>query len=88
MNRKSPGLKLSKAIPGFLNYKSAEGLSPRTIYSYRRDLDLWLTYQDDVDIRPGLFVAVLEIHQAVVNDNGVYGDHGDQAHQNKKENLH
>lgn len=51
MNRKSPGLKLSKAIPGFLNYKSAEGLSPRTIYSYRRDLELWLTYQDDVDIR-------------------------------------
>ncbi|MFC2042696.1 site-specific integrase [Chloroflexota bacterium] len=44
-------MSLNKAIVGFVNHKLAEGLSPRTIYSYRRDLELWLTYQDDVDIR-------------------------------------
>jgi hypothetical protein len=27
---------LSKAIPGFLQYKSAEALSPRTIESYKK----------------------------------------------------
>jgi len=45
MNRRATGLLISKAIPGFINYKSAEGLSPNTIYSYERDLNLWLTYQ-------------------------------------------
>ncbi len=50
MKRRPPGLIISKAIPGFINYKSAEGLSPNTIYSYQRDLNQWLTYQEDVDI--------------------------------------
>ena len=50
MNRRATGLTISKAIPGFINYKSAEGLSPNTIYSYERDLNLWLTYQEDIDI--------------------------------------
>lgn len=50
MNRRATGLTISKAIPGFINYKSAEGLSPNTIYSYERDLNLWLTYQEDLDI--------------------------------------
>jgi hypothetical protein len=31
MNRRPSGLKLDKAIPGFLQYKAAEGLSPRTV---------------------------------------------------------
>jgi len=31
MNRRPSGLKLDKAIPGFLQFKSAEGLSPRTL---------------------------------------------------------
>ena len=50
MNRRPTGLIISKAIPGFINYNSAEGLSPNTIYSYQRDLNQWLTYQEDVDI--------------------------------------
>ena len=33
MNRRPPGLQLSKALQGFLQYKTAEGLSPRTIAS-------------------------------------------------------
>jgi integrase/recombinase XerD len=50
MNRRSPGLKPSRALQGFINYKFAAGLSPRTIDSYERDLKLWLTYQEDIDI--------------------------------------
>ena len=50
MNRRATGLSISKAIPGFINYKSAEGLSPNTIHSYERDLNLWLTYQENIDI--------------------------------------
>ncbi len=47
-NPRSPGsLALSKAIDGFLNYKSAEGLSDRTIDSYKRQLEKWLEYQGD-----------------------------------------
>jgi len=36
MNRRSPGLLLvSQAGEGFLQYKTAEGLSPRTLSRYR-----------------------------------------------------
>jgi hypothetical protein len=35
MNRNSSGsLTLNKAVTGFLNYKTAEGLAQRTLYSY------------------------------------------------------
>jgi len=50
MNRRPSGLILSKAVQGFLQYKQAEGLSPRTIESYEHDLKLWLEYQQDVDV--------------------------------------
>lgn len=50
MNRRPPGLQLSIAIQGFLQYKNAEGLSPRTIYSYKRDLELWVSIQGDKDV--------------------------------------
>ncbi len=39
MNRKSPGLEAAKAIQGFLQFKQADGLSPRTIENYNRDLE-------------------------------------------------
>jgi integrase/recombinase XerD len=40
MNHKPSGsLLLSKAIPGFINYKTAEGLSLRTIDSHERMLN-------------------------------------------------
>ena len=46
MNRRPPGLLLSKCITGFLQYKTAEGLSPNTLDSntldsYGRILDNW-----------------------------------------------
>jgi integrase/recombinase XerD len=41
MNQSPPGLKLSQCIEGFILYKSAEGLRPRTLQSYRRYLDRW-----------------------------------------------
>ena len=44
MNRRPSGLKLDKAIPGFLQFKAAEGLSPRTLVSYEYDLKLWLQH--------------------------------------------
>jgi integrase/recombinase XerD len=50
MNRRPSGLAISKAIPGFLQYKVAEGLSPNTIKSYERHLLLWLEYQGDMDV--------------------------------------
>lgn len=50
MNRRAPGLKLSKAIPGFLQYKAAEALSPRTLESYQAHLEQWLEYAGDVEV--------------------------------------
>ncbi|MBW6471723.1 MAG: hypothetical protein K0B14_01245 [Anaerolineaceae bacterium] len=48
MNRSSPGsskpkvaLTLVKAIDGYLKFKTAEGLSPRTITSYEFTLSPW-----------------------------------------------
>lgn len=50
MNRKSPGLLLSGAISGFLQYKTAEALSPNTLTSYEHHLRRWLAYAGDVEI--------------------------------------
>jgi integrase/recombinase XerD len=50
MNRRPPGLKTEKCIQGFLQFKSAEGLSPRTIESYKHDLRLWLEHQGDFEV--------------------------------------
>ena len=35
----SGSMTLEKAITGFLNFKTAEGLSNRTIFSYQRTLE-------------------------------------------------
>ena len=57
MNHKPSGsLILSKAIPFFLNYKTAEGLAERTIDSYERTLNKWLLYQGDDEI--GAYILV------------------------------
>ena len=48
-NHKS-SLSIAKAIPGFIQYKSAEGLSPRTLVGYEHDLNLWLEIQGDRDL--------------------------------------
>jgi site-specific recombinase XerD len=50
MNRRPSGLKLDKAVPGFLQYKAAEGLSPRTLVSYEYNLKLWSARASDVDV--------------------------------------
>jgi hypothetical protein len=50
MNRKPPGLEISKANQGFLQFKQAEGRSPRTIESYIHDLKQWSTYQGEIDV--------------------------------------
>jgi integrase/recombinase XerD len=51
MNRRPTGsLSLAKAIGGFLQYKAAEGLSPNTLQSYKRDLTLWLEYAGDLPL--------------------------------------
>jgi hypothetical protein len=44
MNHTPPGFKLSQAIVGFLQVKSAEARSPRTIESHRHHLAEWQTY--------------------------------------------
>jgi len=57
MNRSSPGtskskvsLSLAKAIEGFLKFKTAEGLSQRTITSYEFTLGHWLKYIGDREV--------------------------------------
>jgi len=51
MNCSSLGLKLSKALLGFLQYKTAEGLSPNTLVSYEYLLNLWVSQiGGDVDV--------------------------------------
>lgn len=50
MNQRPQGLKVQKALTGFLHYKSAEGLAPVTVSGYERDLKLWIEYQGDVNI--------------------------------------
>ena len=50
MNQRPTGLKVTKAITGFLQYKSAEGLAPVTVSGYERDLKLWIEYQGDVNV--------------------------------------
>lgn len=50
MNRSIPGLKLSKAIPGFLQHKAAEALSMRTLESYEFHLKQWGEHVGDVDV--------------------------------------
>lgn len=50
MNRRPPVLVISKAVVGFLQYKQADGLGPRTVDSYSSDLKLWLEFQEDVDV--------------------------------------
>jgi integrase/recombinase XerD len=50
MNRSSPGLLISKSIDGFLKFKTAEGLSPRTISSYEFILSHWLEHIGDRNV--------------------------------------
>ena len=50
MNRRSPGLSISKAIVGFIQYKAAEGLSPTTLRSYEHDLKLWLEFMTEMPV--------------------------------------
>ena len=45
MKQRPTGLSLSKATVGFLQYKSAEGLSPVTVSGYDHDLKLWIEYR-------------------------------------------
>ena len=50
MNQRPTGLNVTKAITGFLQYKSADGLSPVTVSGYERDLKLWIEYLGDMDV--------------------------------------
>jgi integrase/recombinase XerD len=50
MNRRSPGLLLSKAVTGFLQFKAAEGLSPNTLTSYQHHLRQWSEYAGDMPV--------------------------------------
>lgn len=51
MNRRPPSFLLSKAIQGFLQFKTAEARSPRTLESYKFHLQQWLTYSGDSPIK-------------------------------------
>ncbi len=48
MNCNSSGsFTLIKAVAGFINYKTAEGLTQRSIDSYERILDKWVIHTGD-----------------------------------------
>ena len=52
MNRRPSGsLLLSRAIQGFRQYKSAEGLSPSALRSYQDHLKLWLEHVGDIPFK-------------------------------------
>jgi integrase/recombinase XerD len=59
MNQRPTGLNVTKAITGFLQYKSAEGLSPVTVTGYGHDLKLWIEYQGDMDVAQVETVRIL-----------------------------
>ncbi len=46
----SSSLLVRKAIIGFSNYKTAEGLADRSVNSYRRALEHWVTYAGDIEV--------------------------------------
>ncbi|MFA5874072.1 MAG: tyrosine-type recombinase/integrase [Anaerolineales bacterium] len=51
MNHSSSGsLALRKAIIGFSNHKTAEGLTERSVDSYKRDLEQWVAYAGDIEV--------------------------------------
>ncbi|MBI5304880.1 MAG: tyrosine-type recombinase/integrase [Chloroflexi bacterium] len=50
MNCSSLGLKASNALLGFMQYKTAEGLSPNTLISYEHLLKTWVLQVGDVTI--------------------------------------
>lgn len=48
MNHSTPGsISLKKALLGFVQAKEAEALSPRTIETYRRQLECWIDHAGD-----------------------------------------
>lgn len=67
MNRSSPGtskakvsLSLAKAIDGFLKFKTAEGLSQRTVDSYKWVLRKWMEKIGDQPVGKITSASVLE----------------------------
>lgn len=50
MNCRSSGLLTAKALHGFLQAKTAEGLSPNTLVGYECILNLWLKHAGDRDV--------------------------------------
>ncbi len=51
MNRRPlNSLPLQKAITGFVNYKTAEGLSDRSVDSYRRILEHWAEFAGNKNV--------------------------------------
>jgi len=58
MNRSSSNLIISKAIDGFVKFKMAEGLSPRSVNSYEFLLNQWLKHIGD---KPALEISSQDI---------------------------
>ncbi len=50
MNQRVPGFLLPKCIDGFLQFKAAEALSPRTIVSYEHHLRVWSQHAGEIQV--------------------------------------
>lgn len=60
MNRKPLGLLAPKLVSGFLQYKTAEALSPNTLIGYQSVLKLWLSHIGEMDLSTITSSSVLE----------------------------
>ena len=69
MNQRPQGLSATKAITGFLQYKSAKGLASVTVSGYERDLNLWIEYKGDMN------VAKVETHHILSHLNCLRTDY-------------
>ena len=64
MNRRPPSfLLVSQASEGFLQYKAAEGLSPRTLERYRDFFKIWWQYIDDARLNE---ITADKLHQFLI----------------------
>jgi integrase/recombinase XerD len=60
MNRRPLGLLTPQVVTGFLQYKTAEALSPNTLISYESVLNLWLAHIGAVDLGSITSATLLE----------------------------
>src|SRR5512140_3500505 len=81
MNRRPSGLSVAKALSGFLQYKGAEGISPRTMVAYEHDLKLWIEHAGNLDVEEVRSEHILSFLSYLRTDYVPRGIAGDNANE-------